>query len=689
MNVVIAEKPSVAREIALQLGATEKKDGYLTGNGYCVTWALGHLVALGMPEDYGIKGFQKDALPILPAPFLLTVRRIAKNKSYDIDPSASKQLQVIEKLFDRADIIVVATDAGREGELIFRYIYHYLKCDKPFERLWISSLTEKAIKDGFTNLKPGRQFDHLYFAAQSRSRADWLVGINASQALTIAAGTGIYSLGRVQTPTLALICKRFLVHQSFVSQKYWQVQLEHRKDFADFKTLSVEKYFDKKVVDGVLKEIERAGTATVVDVITKPVTEQPPLLFDLTGLQKTANKQLGLSAEETLKIAQTLYEQKYITYPRTGSKHIPEDMWQAVPDLIRALESRQTLTASVAKVKWGKFNCRIVNDLKVTDHHGLLITGKIPSALNAEGDAIYDMIALRLLEAIGQACTKEVTDVALHVARIDFCVKGIKVLEPGWRAIQGILWEPDGEPFQELPSLETGDELKIRNPVVLEKKTRPPALYTEAALLAAMEAAGSSVEDKREREAIRQTGLGTPATRSAIIETLFARNYVQRQKKALVPTEKGLQVYELVKDKRIADVAMTAAWELALQAIERGDASPDDFQQQVEAYAASVTTELLDVNIIRVDGPKLTCPNCRSEQLAINDKMIKCPGSACGWSQFRKVCGVTLPIAELQNLVDKGKTNLIKGMKGKSGKLFDAYIVLDGQRKSSFAFPVK
>ncbi len=689
MKVVLSEKPSVAREIALQLGATEKKNGYITGNGYCVTWALGHLVALGMPEDYGIRGFQREALPILPAPFLLTVRKIAKDKSYDTDPTAKKQLDVIASLFARCDSIIVATDAGREGELIFRYIYYYLKCEKPFERLWISSLTEKAIKEGFSSLKPGPAFDRLYDAALARSRADWLVGINASQALTIAAGQRAYSLGRVQTPTLALVCKRFLNHRNFSSQAYWQVQLAHRKDFIDFKTLSTDKYNDKHTAEGILKDVERNGSATVVEAVTKTVTEQPPLLFDLTGLQKVANKQLGLSADETLKIAQTLYEQKYITYPRTGSRHIPEDVWATIPGLVRAMESRQTLTAAVGKVKWGHFNRRIVNDLKVTDHHGLLITERIPSALTAEGNAIYDMIALRLVEAVCQVCIKEMTDVVLNVAEISFSVKGGKVLDPGWRAIQGMVTDPDAEPFHELPSFEVGDQLKIKSAVVLEKKTKAPALFTEATLLGTMESAGRAVEDEREREAMRQTGLGTPATRAAIIETLIARSYIQRQKKALVPTEKGLQVYELVKDKRIADVAMTATWEVALQAIEHGVGSAATFQQQIENYATSITAELLSLSLKPVAGPILRCPKCQSAQLNISDKVVKCTDPACGWVLFLKICGVTLPVAEIKNLVTTRKTSLIKAMKGKSGKLFDAYLILDDQMKTSFQFPAK
>ena len=290
MKTVIAEKPSVAREIACLLGVGTKNEGYFSGNGYFVTWAFGHLIGLAMPADYGISGFSAGSLPILPNPYLLTERKIKRGKEWISDKNSVRQLNVIKQLFKESENIIVATDAGREGELIFRYIYEFLGCTKPFQRLWISSLTEKAIKQGFDNLKDGKEFDGLYQAAQGRSRADWLVGINATQALSIAAGNGVYSLGRVQTPTLALICKRYLENKNFSVKKYWQIQLLHHKAGIDFKSLSKTKWEDQKLADDTLKAIQRSDTATITSVETKSVTEQPPLLFDLTGLQKEANK---------------------------------------------------------------------------------------------------------------------------------------------------------------------------------------------------------------------------------------------------------------------------------------------------------------------------------------------------------------------------------------------------------------
>lgn len=685
MITVIAEKPSVAREIAVILRATEKKDGYLTGNGYFVTWSIGHLVGLGMPDDYGIKGFDKASLPILPNPFLLTVRTANKDKGCPADIGAIKQLKIIEDLFNQSDSIIAATDAGREGELIFRYIYQYMKCSKPFKRLWISSLTEKAIKHGFDNLKDGKEFDGLYQAALARSRADWLVGINATQALSIAASNGIYSLGRVQTPTLALVCSRYMENRNFPIKNYWQIQLSHNKDLTDFKSISKIKWEDRKLAGNVLKTIQRSPIAMVTSAEGRIVTEQPPLLFDLTGLQKEANKKLNLSAEETLNIAQSLYEKKFITYPRTGSKYIPEDIWPEIPSLVRALQKRENFKQAISQIKWGRFNKRIVNDLRVTDHYGLLITDKIPSALNAKENAVYKMIAFRLLEAISEPCVKELIDIGLQIMHYDFTAKSSRIIEAGWRSIQGS-FSNDTEPLLDLPELKKGDDLKIKELCILEKKTKPPFLHTEASLLSAMESAGNDIENEDERKALQHIGIGTPATRAAVIETLFTRNYIQRDMKSLIPTVKGLQVYELVKDKKIADVSMTAQWELALQKIETHKADAAVFLKEMENYVSSITDELLQTAIAQNDLPELLCPKCKTQHVMINDKVVKCTDEACSWIQFRNICGVQLSLSDIQNLVNEGRTSLIKGMKSKSGKTFNACIALNEQAGSFFEF---
>lgn len=687
MRAVIAEKPSVAREIAALLGASEKKDGYLTGNGYFVTWAFGHLVGLGMSEDYGITGFEKASLPILPNPFVLTVRKQKTDCSYVVDPGALKQLKVIETVMGRSEKIIVATDAAREGELIFRYIYEYLKCNKPFERLWISSLTDKAIKLGLANLKPGSEFDGLFRAAQCRSRADWLIGINASQALSISQGDGTYSLGRVQTPVLALICRRFFENKNFTVQKHWQLELSHTREFILFKSLSQMKWDTKKKAEDALKSIERnRATALITAVESKNITEQPPLLFDLTGLQKEANKKLNFSAEETLSVAQELYEKKFITYPRTGSKYIPEDLWDDIPDLIRALQKKDNCKEAIARLKLGRLNKRIVNDLHVTDHHGLLITDKIPQALlSAKENAIYNMIAIRLLEAVSEICIKKTTEITLQVLHYDFTLKGSSIIESGWRSIKAAFFD-DHDPVYELPDLKEGDEVKIKQACILEKRTSPPALYTEAGLLSAMETAGKEIENQQERKALQDIGIGTPATRASIIETLISRNYILKENKSLIPSPKGLQVYELVKDQKIANVAMTAQWEVALQKIENNQADPQIFQKEIETYVSSVTHELLQTAGAIVTAHELLCPKCKDQKLLIRDNIVKCPDELCNWRQFRNVCGIQISITDIENLVRNGKTSLLKGMKSRAGKLFDAYIVLNGNFESAFEF---
>lgn len=689
MKVVIAEKPSVAREIAALLGAIDKKDGYLTGNGYCVTWAFGHLVSLAMPEEYGVVGFQKEALPILPKPFVLSVRKKRENNRYVQDAGVLKQLKTIDNLLKNCESIIVATDAGREGELIFRYIYEYLKCRKPFERLWISSLTEKAILKGFENLKEGKDFDGLYYAAVARSRSDWLVGINASQALTIASESGVYSLGRVQTPTLALICKRFLENKAFVSKEFWQIELEHRKEFIDFKTISATKWEDEKQIGGVFKSIQRQEIATVISVETKIINEQPPLLFDLTSLQKEANVKLNLSAEEILSIAQSLYEKKFISYPRAGSKYIPQDIWEEIPKLIGILEELEKFKEVVVKINRVRLNKRIVNDLKVTDHHGLLITDKIPSALSAKENAIYIMIAYRLLEAVSPMCIKERTDIALQVLHYDFELKGCKILESGWRSIKGSFIDGDNYLIQNLPELRKGDELKIKLASVVEKKTKAPVLYSEASLLSAMENAGKQIENEQERKVLQEIGIGTPATRSSIIEKLFKMDYIKREKKSLLPTEKGLNVYQLVKDKKIADVTMTAQWEQAMQKIENNEIDPEIFQKEIETFTTAITKEILALSVESEAQPDLICPKCKIQKVVIRDKLIKCSDQSCNWVQFRNICGIHLNLENLEKLITTGKTTFIKGISSRSGKKFDAYIVMNKKGETSFSFPEK
>ncbi|ALU26600.1 type IA DNA topoisomerase [Myroides odoratimimus] len=687
MIVILAEKPSVAREIAMLVGAKTKKDGYIEGNGYCVTWAIGHLVSLAMPEDYGFQGFKREALPILPRSYLLLPRKIKKANKYISDSGALKQLKVIDRLFKTCSEIIVATDAGREGELISRYIFQYLNCTKPFKRLWISSLTEKAIKEGLQNLREGSEFDGLFRAGHSRSRADWLVGINASQALTVSMNDSVYSLGRVQTPTLSLICKRYLENTFFKKQLYYQIELIHQKDGILFKSLSTDKWEDKQKAEQALKLFDKQSEVKIQKVETKTIREESPFLFDLTSLQKRANELFGFSADETLTIAQSLYEKKFITYPRTSSKYIPEDLWAEVPNLLKVLSDDSRYSNLLLKLKMARLNKKIVNDVKVTDHHGLLTTDRLPSAINAKEESIYHLIAQRVWETVFEPCVKKQTEVTLSSLDYEFSFKSSSIIELGWREVRKELSTTD-EVVIDLPDLQQGENLKIKESIALEKSTRPKALYTESSLLSAMENGSKEVEDKSLQSIIKEVGIGTAATRASIIETLLKRDYIIRKAKSLVPTEKGLKVYEIVKDKIISDVLLTAKWESAFKEIEENKTNMEDFHRQIEAYTTEITAELLATKPI-TETDHLSCPKCKQHTLQLREKVVKCLEPDCNWILFREVCGIKLSMDDITDLIQQGKTKLLKGLTSKAGKKFDAYLILKEDCTTGFEFKNK
>ena len=399
MIALIAEKPSVAKDIARIIGATGRNDGYLSGNGYMVTWAFGHLIQLAMPEAYSVANFRRESLPILPPDFQLIPRQVKAEKGYKADPGVLKQLKVIKEVFDQCDRIIVATDAGREGELIFRYIFHYLNCRKPFVRLWISSLTDKAIREGLDNLQPGERYDNLYFSAKSRSEADWLIGINATQALSVAAGQGVFSLGRVQTPTLVMICSRYLENKNFVPAKFWQLKAATASGGINFTAQSTAKWEQQPEAIAALQRVKDAGQLVVKSVERKEACQEPPLLYDLTTLQKEANTKLNFSADKTLSIAQSLYEKKVMSYPRTGSRYIPEDVFDEMPERVALLGQYSRFAEYAAGLDGTPLNRRSVNDGKVTDHHALIITENLPGELSKDERAVYELVAGRMLEA--------------------------------------------------------------------------------------------------------------------------------------------------------------------------------------------------------------------------------------------------------------------------------------------------
>ena len=687
ITAIIAEKPSVAKDIANVLGVRERHDGYLSGNDYLVTWAFGHLVQLAMPDAYGYTGFRRENLPIIPQEFKFIPRQIREGKEYKSDPGVLKQLKVIRDVFAQSDRIIVATDAGREGEGIFRYIYNYLGCRKPFVRLWISSLTDRAIREGLENLKPGSSYDNLYRAAEARAIADWEIGLNATQALSIAAGQGIFSLGRVQTPTLMMICSRYLENKDFTPQTYYQIRVTAAKDGTPFSALSEHKYETLPAVNTALSAVTATGTVTVADVQCKEVSQEPPLLYDLTSLQKEANSKLGFSADKTLNIAQSLYEAKVLSYPRTGSRYISDDVFDEIPSRIALLEQYPAFAAYAATLKGTALNRRSVNDKKVTDHHALIITECLPGELPEDQRKIYDMVAARLLESFSARCVKDVTTVHLTAGNSDFTAKGTVVKSAGWRAVRGE--RDEEEESAALPALQQGESFPLESAEPLEKQTKPKPLHTESSLLSAMESCGRNLDEAELRDSLKDIGIGTPATRASIIETLFSRDYVRREKKNLVPTEKGLAVYSTVKGKKIADVEMTGQWETALARIETGEMDAATFRKGIEVYAAQITEELLQVQVSVADGERIPCPKCQSGRILFYPKVAKCSNVDCGLTVFRSKGEKTLTDNQITDLVTKGKTSLIKGFKNRDGKAFDAHVTFDKDFRTVYDFPPK
>ena len=683
MKTIIAEKPSVAREIARIVGATKREEGYFEGGGYAVTWAFGHLIQLAMPDGYGIRGFVRDNLPVIPGTFTLIPRQEKTDKGYKPDSGVVSQIKIISHLFKDSEQIIVATDAGREGELIFRYLYHYTGCTTPFVRLWISSLTDKAIREGLRNLEEGSKYDNLYLAAKARSESDWLVGINGTQALSIAAGHGTYSVGRVQTPTLAMVCARYWENRRFTPETYWQLHIAaDTGDGEVVKLSSSKKWKEKEPATALYNKVKEAGFATVTKAERKEKIEETPLLYDLTTLQKEANAKHGFTAEQTLEIAQKLYEKKLITYPRTGSRYIPEDVFAEIPKLLAFVTGLPEWAGEVGVPVTP--TRRSVDDGKVTDHHALLVTGEKPLFLSKEDNTVYQMIAGRMMEAFSEKCVKDTATVTADCAGMEFTVKGCVIKQAGWRAVY---FEDDKEETS-IPCWQEGDTLALKAASITEGKTKPKPLHTEATLLSAMETAGKEIEDDALRQALKDCGIGTPATRAAIIETLFKRGYMERCKKSLVPTEKGLALYSVVKTMRIADVAMTGEWEKELARIERGELPADTFRKEIEAYTREITSELLSCDKLfarRDSGCK--CPKCGTGSMQFYGKVVRCDNAECGLPVFRLKANRTLTDEEIKDLLTDGHTKLLKGFKSKQGKSFDAVVAFDGDYNTTFVFP--
>lgn len=593
MIVCIAEKPSVAREIAGVLGADRKKDGYLEGNGYQVTWTFGHLCTLKEPQDYSPdwKAWDIRYLPMMPPRFGI---KLIENDSY------KKQFSVIKNLFDNADEIINCGDAGQEGELIQRWVMLKAGCRCPVKRLWISSLTAESIREGFSNLKPQEDFKYLYEAGMLRAIGDWLLGMNATRLYTVKFGRNrqVLSIGRVQTPTLALIVNRQQEIALFVPQTYWELKTIYRGvSFSSSKGK-----FDKKEEGLTLLEKVIQSQFEIKGISEKKGTEAPPRLFDLTSLQVECNKKFAFSADETLKLIQSLYEKKLTTYPRVDTTYLSDDIYPKVAPTLKNLTDYSSLTSSVLNGKIPKSK-KVFDNSKVTDHHAIIPTGVRAVNINDRERKVYDMIVRRFIAAFYPDCRFSTTTVSGEAGGVSFKTTGKQIIEPGWRVVFGKEesgkdnetenGDPDKASNEEktLPAFTKG-ETGPHKPELVEKQTQPPKPYTEATLLRAMETAGKLVDDDDLRDALKENGIGRPSTRAGIIETLLKRNYIKKERKNLLATETGIELIGLIHVDLLKSVELTGMWEKKLRLIEKREYDTESFLGELKDMVVEVVKDV-------------------------------------------------------------------------------------------------
>lgn len=679
MITVLAEKPSVARDIANFLGANNKKEGYLEGNNYAVTWAFGHLVEIKDLKElgYGDK-WELKTLPFIPEKFELKISK-----------GADKQFKVIKSLFEKSEKIICATDAGREGELIFRYIYNLSKSDKNFERLWISSLTDQAIKDGFNKLKPGTDFDNLFNSAKARNQADYIVGINATIGMTTKAGSGLLSLGRVQTPTLALICQRYLQNIDFKPVPYYTPELLlFPLNKLEFKARFESNFDDESKAQIILDSLEL--NLKVSDITTKEVKDNPPYLFDLTALQMEANKRFGFSAQKTLTTAQELYEKhKILSYPRTSSKFLSDDMVSTLPGLFSDILKFHNSTDAINFLLNNELSTRPIDNNKVTDHHAIIPTENKVNFQNLNDDekSIYNLVVNRFLEAFMPVCIKESTTITIDSEKGKFISSGTIIKEIGWRTISSDIVNDDEnqEKDQKLPNLKIGENLSIIKKEIVKSFTKPLPLFTESSLLHSMETAGKLIEDSELAQAMKEGGLGTPATRASIIELLIKRSYIVRAKKNIIPTDLGLNLYNQVKDLKISKAELTGEWESKLMQMENGNYSYDQFNSEINNYIKELIDSIKTLQIETFDKEIINCPYCKTGKIIEKGNQFKCNSSDSENCDFpiiwKKISDKTITSSHVIDLVKNNKTDLIKGFLTKEKKEFNASLTIDKESK--------
>lgn len=668
MIVCITEKPSVAKDIATILGASVKRDGYYEGNGYKVTWTFGHLCTLKEPADYTDlwKRWSLGALPMIPTKF--GIKLLGQD-------SIVRQFNVIKSLIGEADEVINCGDAGQEGELIQRWVMQKAECNKPVKRLWISSLTDESIREGFNSLRPQNDFNNLYYAGLSRAIGDWILGMNATRlySLKYSSAGNVLSIGRVQTPTLALIVQRHHEIVNFVPKDFWELKTLYRD--VTFNVVSG-RYETEADATVALSQID-GFPMTITDVSEKKGKEAPPRLFDLTTLQVECNKRWGWTAEDTLRLIQSLYEKKVTTYPRVDTTYLSDDIYPKVPGILGQMTPYANLTAPILANKLPKSK-KVFDNSKVTDHHAIIPTGQLPSSLVGDERKLYHLIALRFIAAFYPDCVFSATSVLGDVNGVKFKAIGKVIVEPGWR---NVYTDSTDKPTDEenenkiLPQFIIG-ETGPHKPSLLKKTTQPPKYYTEGTLLRAMESAGKTVDDEELREAMKENGIGRPSTRAAIIETLFKRRYIYRERKNIMASQAGIDLIATINEELLKSAKLTGLWENKLRRIERGEYSPSAFIDELKTLIRDIVMNVLNDNSLRrinvepenkpekkpqkkrASSPRITkleqiiCPKCGKGHI-LKGK------TAYGCSEFKTGCDLRLPFTEYSSELTPGKLSAL------------------------------
>ena len=679
MKLCIAEKPSVARDIAKVLGADSPKQGYFEGNGYWVTWTFGHFCTLKEPHDYGahLKSWNLFNLPIIPDPFGI---KLISN------PGVERQFKTIEKLVADCNEVINCGDAGQEGELIQRWVLLKAKCKKPTKRLWISSLTEEAIKEGFENLKPAEDYQNLYLAGNARAIGDWLLGINATRLFTKKFGGNkiVLSVGRVQTPTLAMIVQRQKEIDAFKTEEYWELKTNYRDVLF---TAAIDRLKTKEKAEKGLEYLKQ-HPFEIISFEIKEGKEKNPRLFDLTALQVEANKKYGYSAENTLKYIQSLYEKKHTTYPRVDTTYLSESLHPKIAGILQSMNFYREFTAPLLSKPIPKSKT-VFDDAKVTDHHAIIPTEIPPSSnLSREEKLIYDLIAKRFIAVFYPECKISNTLVEGQVGTIPFKTSGRQILELGWREVyvKDKKEEPekkDKEEEQTIPEFKKGEK-GPHNPVIHQGKTSPPKAFTEATLLRAMETAGKQIDDEELREMMKNNGIGRPSTRANIIETLFKRNYIERKKKNIIATSTGMELIDCIQDELLKSPELTGEWEFKLRKIERGEYDAAQFKEELITMVTNLTRKVINEKgkvfaiseviqpeekiestprkIILIIWEEIVCPKCKENHLMKGKTAIGCSNfKGCGFKVPFQIFGKKLTEKQIQDLILKRKSTKLKG----------------------------